>query len=195
MSLIPALPEGLSYQKGGESALALTRERKRELVTQVTQLLRDSQAVVVTTYTGLTVAEVEELRRALREVGGKFMVFKNTLARIAFREAEYPVPEEALRGSTALVFAFEDPAAVAKALVDFAKDREQVQIKAGFLEREPISPEQVKQLASLPPLPVLRAQLLGTIMAPATRLARVLREPARQVAAVVRAYSEQGAAA
>lgn len=175
--------------------MALSRERKRELVAQTTQFLRDSQAVFITTYTGLTVAEIEELRRSLREAGAKFMVFKNTLARIAFREAEYPVPEEALRGSTALVFAFQDPAAAAKAVVDFAKDHEEVQIKAGFLDREMISPEQVKQLASLPPLPVLRAQLLGTIMAPATRLARVLREPARQVAAVVRAYSEQGAAA
>lgn len=175
--------------------MALTRERKRELVAQYVELLSASQAVYLSTYTGLTVAEIEELRKAMREVGGKFMVAKNTLVRIAFEQAGYPVPHDLLRGSTALSFALEDPAGVAKALTEFAKDHEAVQVKGGFLGREPITAAQIEQLASLPPLPVLRAQLLGTIMAPATRLARVLREPARQLAAVLQAYSEQGAAA
>ncbi len=182
-------------QKGGESALALTKERKQELVAQYTALLTESQAVVITTYTGLTVAEMEELRRGIRQAGGKFMVAKNTLLKRAFREAGYPIPEEALHGSTAVAFATEDPPAVAKVLVDFAKDHEVVQIKAGFLEREPMTAEQVKQLASLPPLPVMRAQLLGTLMAPASQLARLLAEPARQVAAVLKARSEQEASA
>ncbi len=175
--------------------MALTKARKQELVAEYAALLADSQAVMITTYTGLTVPEIEALRGKVREAGGKFTVAKNTLLRIAFQEAGYPVPEEALRGSTAIAFALEDPPAVAKALVDFAKEHTQVVIKAGFLEREPITAEQVQQLASLPPLPVMRAQLLATVMAPATQLARLLAEPARQVAAVIKARSEQSASA
>ena len=175
--------------------MALTKERKQELVAQYKDLLTQSQAVVVTTYTGLTVAEIEELRGKIREAGGKFMVAKNTLLKIALREAGFPIPEEALRGSTAVAFAIEDPPAVAKAVVDFAKDHEVVQVKVGFLDRELIEPQDVEHLATLPPLPVMRAQLLGTIMAPASQLARLLAEPARQVAAVLKARSEQEAPA
>jgi len=181
--------------KGGESALALTKERKREFVAQYTELLTQSQAVVITTYTGLSVPAMEELRGKIREAGGKFMVAKNTLLKIALREVGFPIPEEALRGSTAVAFAMEDPPAVAKAIVDFAKDYEQVQIKVGFLGQELMTAEQVKRLATLPPLPVMRAQLLGTIMAPASQLARLLAEPARQVAAVIKAHAEQEAPA
>ena len=175
--------------------MALTKERKREWVAQYTQLLTESQAVIISTYTGLSVPEIEELRNGIREVGGRFMVAKNTLFRIALEQAGYPVPEEALRGSTAVTFALEDPAAAAKALVEFAKKHEQVQIKVGFLDRAMISVAQVEQLAALPPLPVMRAQVLGTIMAPASQLVRLLVEPARQVAAVIQARVDQEAPA
>ena len=113
----------------------------------------------------------------------------------AFEAAGYPVPEEALVGSTAIAFALDDPPAVAKAIVDFAKVNEAVEVKVGFLGTQMIAPDEVKALASLPPLPVMRAQLLGTIMAPASQLVRLLAEPGRQVAAVVKAYSEKEAPA
>jgi len=174
--------------------LALTLERKKELVAQYEALLGDSQAVVITTYTGLTVAQIERLRNSVREKGGRFMVAKNTLLKRAFEAAGYPIPTEALTGSTAIAFALEDPPAVAKAIVDFAKEKEVaglVEIKAGFLGTQQITAEEVKALASLPPLPVVRAQLLGTIMAPASKLARILAEPGRQLAAVVKAYTEK----
>lgn len=175
--------------------MALTRERKQELVAQYEALLGDSQAVVVTTYTGLTVAQIEALRNAVREAGGRFMVAKNTLLKRAFEAAGYAVPEEALTGSTAIAFALEDPPAVAKAISDFARQNDIVAVKVGFLWREMISAEQVQALAALPPLPVMRAQLLGTIMAPASQLARLLAEPGRRVAAVLKAYSDQEAPA
>ena len=175
--------------------MALTRERKQELVAQYKALLSDSQAVVITTYLGLSVPQIEELRNAVRETGGRFMVAKNTLLKRAFETAGYPVPEEALRGSTAIAFALEDPPAIAKAIVDFAKGHESVAIKAGFLEKQMMTANEVKALADLPPLPVMRAQLLGTIMAPASQLARLLAEPGRQVAAVLKAYSEKEAPA
>ena len=175
--------------------LALTRESKQALVAQYKDLLGDSEAVVITTYMGLTVAQIEELRNAVRKAGGRFMVAKNTLLKRAFEAAEYPVPENALTGSTAIAFALEDPPAVAKAIVDFAKANQAVEVKVGFLGTQEISPAEVQALAALPPLPVMRAQLLGTIMAPASQLARLLAEPGRQVAAVVKAYSEQEAPA
>ena len=173
--------------------MALTKARKQALVTQYADLLGESEAVVITTYTGLTVTQIEALRNAVREAGGRFMVAKNTLLKRAFETAGYPVPEEALVGSTAIAFALEDPPAVAKAIVDFAKGSDFVEIKVGFLGEQMISAAEVKALASLPPLPVMRAQLLGTIMAPASQLARVLAEPGRQVAAVLKAYSEKEA--
>ena len=175
--------------------MALTRERKQELVAQYADLLADSQAVVITTYLGLDAAQIVTLRNAVREAGGRFMVAKNTLLKRAFEAADYPVPEEALTGSTAIAFALSDPPAVAKAIVDFAKGQDAVEVKIGFLDRQMISAEQVNALASLPPLPVMRAQLLGTIMAPASQLARLLAEPGRQVAAVLKAYSEKEAPA
>ena len=175
--------------------MALTRESKQALVAQYKDLLGDSEAVVITTYMGLTVAQIEELRNAVRKAGGRFMVAKNTLLKRAFEAAEYPVPEGALVGSTAIAFALEDPPAVAKAIVDFAKANQAVEVKVGFLGTQEISPAEVQALAALPPLPVMRAQLLGTIMAPASQLARLLAEPGRQVAAVVKAYSEKEAPA
>lgn len=175
--------------------MALTRESKQALVAQYKDLLGDSEAVVITTYMGLTVAQIEELRNAVRKAGGRFMVAKNTLLKRAFEAADYPVPESALTGSTAIAFALEDPPAVAKAIVDFAKANDAVQVKVGFLGTQEIGAADVRALASLPPLPVMRAQLLGTIMAPASQLARLLAEPGRQVAAVVKAYSEQEAPA
>ncbi len=173
--------------------MALTKERKQALVAQYEALLSDSQAVVITTYTGLTVAQIETLRNAVREAGGRFMVAKNTLLKRAFEAVGYPIPEEALTGSTAIAFALEDPPAVAKAIVDFAKGNDAVAVKAGFLGQQIITADEVKALASLPPLPMMRAQLLGTIMAPASQLARLLAEPGRQVAAVLKAYSEKEA--
>jgi len=177
--------------------LAITKARKRELVALYRELLGDSQALVIASFRGLSVAETEKLRHAVRESGGRLMVVKNTLVKIALDESGYPLPEDAsvFEGTTMVAFALQDPAATAKAVADFAKEHERaLRIKAGYLGMQPVTAEQVKQLASLPPLPVLRAQLLGTIMAPASQLVRLLAEPARQLAAVVRAYSEKDGA-
>ncbi len=173
--------------------MAITKARKRELVALYQDLLRDSQALVIATFHRLSVAETEKLRHAVRESGGQLMVVKNTLMKIALTESGYPLPEDGavFEGTTMVAFALQDPAATAKAVADFAKEHDTaLRIKAGYLGTEPVTAEQVQQLASLPPLPVLRGQLLGTIMAPASQLARLLAEPARQLAAVVRAYSE-----
>ena len=177
--------------------MAITKARKRELVARYQALLQESQALVLASFRGLSVAETERLRHAVRESGGRLMVVKNTLIKIALRESGYALPEDpsVLEGTTMMAFALQDPAATAKAVADFAKEyASSLRIKAGYLGTQPVTAEQVKQLASLPPLPVLRAQVLGTIMAPASQLVRLLAEPARQLAAVVRAYTEKDGA-
>ncbi len=171
--------------------MAITKEKKRELVVQYREWLEQSKGLIIADYLGLTTAELEELRREVREAGGEFHVVKNTLGRIAMQDAEISLPPGYLEGPTAIGYAFEDAPALAKALAEFAKRSEALKIRGGYLGKQPLSREEVTALAELPPLPVMRAQLLGTILAPATQLARVLSEPGRQLARVLQAYAEQ----
>jgi large subunit ribosomal protein L10 len=174
--------------------LAISKERKREVVTEYTDWAGRSSALILTEYRGLTMKDIDELRRRVREVGGEFHIVKNTLGKIAFEGAGYKLSEGFFEGSTAICFAFQDAPALAKIIVDYARTSESLKVKGGYLGRNPMSAEQVKSLAELPPLPVIRAQLMGTILAPASQLARVLAEPARQVAAVFKAYADKNAA-
>jgi large subunit ribosomal protein L10 len=171
--------------------LAVSKKRKEELVAAYQDWLQNSQAVILTEYVGLSMNEMNTLRDKIREAGGEFHVVKNTLGKLAFEKAGYTLPPELFEGSTAAGFAFEDPPAVAKTIMEFARTAEVLKIKGGYLNVQLMSARQVIALAELPPLPVVRSQLLGTLLAPASQLARVLAEPARQVASVLRAYSEK----
>jgi large subunit ribosomal protein L10 len=170
--------------------LAITKERKNELISQYSEWLQQSKAMVMTQYVGLTMKDIDGLRAKVRENGGEFHIIKNTLAKKAFEQAGYPVPSAQLEGSTAIIFAFADAPATVKAVTDFAKSSEYLKIKGGFLEKQLLTPEGVKALADLPPLPVVRAQLLGTLLAPASKLVRTLAEPGRMIAAVIKAHAE-----
>jgi large subunit ribosomal protein L10 len=174
--------------------LAITKEQKREIVAQYGDWVERSEAFVVTEYTGLTMKAMDELRGKIREVGGEFHVVKNTLVKLALKDVDIDFEEDHFIGSTAIGFAFEDPPALAKVISEFAKESDFVKIKVGYLEKQMMSAADVKALADLPPLPVMRATLLSTLLAPASQLVRTLAEPGRQVAAVLKAYSEQEAA-
>jgi large subunit ribosomal protein L10 len=188
------MPRLNEYPKGGESTLAITKERKNELVKQYSNWMERSRALIVTEYTGLTMGQIDELRRKMREAGGEFHIIKNTLGEIAVKEIGLPVPDDYFQGSTAIGFAFDDAPSVAKTMTEFARTSEFVKIKGGYLGNMVMSPDQIKALADLPPLPVMRAKLLGTLLAPASQLARILAEPGRQVAAVIKAYADRDAA-
>lgn len=175
--------------------LAISKARKQELVAQYKTWLTDSEAVVLTEYSGLDMLSIDKLREDMREAGGEFHILKNTLAKVAFSGAGYDAPDNFFIGSTAIGIAFEDPPGVAKALADLEKDTEFVKIKGGFMGSDLMTAEQIKVMAELPPLPVVRGQLLGTIMAPASQLTRLLAEPGRQLAQVIKAYSESDSAA
>jgi large subunit ribosomal protein L10 len=180
--------------KGGEITLAITKERKNELVSQYGEWMKQSKALVLTQYVGLTMKDIDNLRSKVRENGGEFHIIKNTLAKLAFEQAGYTVQAGQLEGSTAIVFAFTDAPAIAKTVMEFAKTSDFLKVKGGFLEKQALAPDGVKALAELPPLPVVRAQLLGTLLAPASKLVRTLAEPGRMIAAVIKAHAEPEAA-
>ncbi len=174
--------------------MAISKQQKIDVVAQYGEWLQRSDAFVVTEYTGLTMAGMDALRSKIREAGGEFHVVKNTLVKLALQNADISFDEAYFEGSTAIAFAFEDPPGIAKAMSDFAKDSEFVKIKAGYLDGKMMTADEVKAFADLPPLPVMRATLLGTLLAPASQLVRTLAEPGRQVAAVLKAYADRDAA-
>jgi len=181
--------------KGGEYPLAVSKARKEEVLAVYTDWLKKSQAVIVVEYTGVTMKDLDSIRAKVRESGGEFHVLKNTLARRAFADGGLDFPQEFLVNSTAASFAYTDPASTAKALSDATKGNEFVKVKGGFMDGQVLSSAEVKALASLPPLPVVRAQLLGVLQAPAGKLVRTIAEPARGLAAVIKAFSEKAPAA
>jgi large subunit ribosomal protein L10 len=177
--------------------LAITKERKQAIVEHYRDLVGRSQGIVLASYSGLAVKDLERLRRQVRELGGEFHVVQNRLVRLTLKEAGLVVADEALEGSTAVGFAPDDPLAMAKAIVDFSKesDKVKVKVKAGVVNGVVYDGAQMVRLAGLPPLPVLRALLLGLFNTPATRLASILVTPARQMASVVKAYADKPAEA
>ncbi len=175
--------------------MAISKERKNELVNQYVVWANQSKAMFMTEYLGLSMKQIDELRTKVRESGSEFHIVKNTLGKVAFEQAGLDAPEKLLEGSTAIMFAFKDAPEAAKVISEYARTSDFVKIKGGYLDGRRISAEDVKALADLPPLPVMRAQLLGVIMAPASKLARTLAEPARQVAAVLKAYADKDTAA
>jgi large subunit ribosomal protein L10 len=175
--------------------LAVSKARKNEMLATYADWIQKSQAVILVEYTGVTMKNLDTIRAKVREVDGEFHILKNTLARRAFADNGMNFPDEFLLNSTAVSFAFNDPASTAKALSDATKGSEFVKIKGGFMDGQVLSSDQVKALASMPPLPVVRAQLLGVLQAPAGKLVRTIAEPARGLAAVIKAFTEKAPAA
>jgi len=175
--------------------LALSKQKKNEVVEQYKEWLTKSQSVILVEYTGATMKDMENIRSQVRESDGEFHVVKNTLMKLAFEASGFSIPEGLLENSSAASFAFSDPAATAKALSEAVKGLDAIKVKGGYIGQEMLDVEHVKALSDLPPLPVVRGQLLGVLQAPAGKLVRTIAEPARSLAAVFQAYSEQAQAA
>jgi large subunit ribosomal protein L10 len=169
----------------------LLRARKSEIVDGLKGVFSDAGVVVVAHYKGLSVAEVSELRRGMREAGAAFRVTKNTLARIALANTPYATLDPLFTGPTAIAYSA-DPVAAPKAAVGFAKRNEKLAIVGGALPGNLLSPEQVRALADLPAIDELRARLVGLLTMPAARLVGVLQAPGAQLARVLAARAEQG---
>lgn len=175
--------------------MAISKERKKELVTQYKELLSSNSTLIMTAYSGLSVKEIQGLRSRIREAGGNFHIVKNNLVERAFNEVGVPIPEGALLGPTAIGFTSEDVLGVAKAIVDLAREVEFVHVKGAVIDGVIYDDSQVRQLADLPPLPVVEAQMLSVVQAPARQLAGVLASTVRQLVNVLKAYSETETAA
>lgn len=175
--------------------MAISKQRKEEVQAQYNEWVKRSQAVILVEYTGANMKALDALRAKIREAGGEFHVVKNTLVKRVFAENGMDIPNDLLVKSTAISFAFTDPASTAKALTDATKGNEFVKVKGGFLAGKALNASQVKALSDLPPLPVVRAQLLGVLQAPAGKLVRTIAEPARGLAAVIKANLEKSSPA
>jgi large subunit ribosomal protein L10 len=165
------------------------RIEKREFVAELSSVFTETSMVVVTRNAGMTVAEVTDLRRKMREAGASFKVAKNRLALLALDGTRFDGIGPLLKGPTALAWS-KDPVAVAKAAVDFAKTNDKFVLLGGSLGSQVLDANGVKALSELPSLDSLRAKILGLINAPATKVAGVLQAPAGQLARVFAAYAD-----
>ncbi len=173
--------------------MAISKERKQALVSQYQDLMEKSRGMIITSYSGLTMKELEALRAQLREVGGQFHIVKNTLLDRAAQQAGIPLPEGTLEGTTAIGFAEEELPTIAKSIVDLSRETETIWLKGGLIDGELLNANQITRLADLPPLPVVQAQLLGLLTTPSTRIAGALSASLRQVASLFKVYSESDA--
>lgn len=173
----------------------MKRAEKLEAVQTLEGELQRATVTVVAEYRGLTVTEMNRLRRAVREANGRCRVAKNTLARRAASVARHDKLAPVLRGPLALIIGFQDPVTVAKLAVRFAEELPKLQIKGAMLDGALLAPAEVKALATLPAREVLLGQLLGLLQAPATQLLRTINEPAARVARLVNALGARPEAA
>jgi large subunit ribosomal protein L10 len=164
------------------------RAQKREFVDQLAAVFAETSMVVVSRNDGLSVADVTALRVKMREAGAQYKVAKNRLAHLALEGTRFDGLKPMLKGPTALAWS-QDPVAVAKVAVEFAKTNEKFVLVGGALGTQMLDASGVKALAELPSLDQLRASLLGLIQAPATKVAGVLQAPAGQLARVFAAYA------
>ena len=172
----------------------MDRAGKNELVAALNAVFKTTKVVVVAHYSGLTVAQMQTLRRQMKQAGAAVKVAKNRLAKIALDGTEVAAIAPLLKGPTLIAYSV-DPVAAPKVAVDFAKANERFVILGGAMGKTPLNSDAVKALAALPSLDELRAQMIGLIQAPATKLAQLLNAPGAQLARVVQAYADKGEAA
>ena len=154
---------------------------KQAIVAELTEKIQKASAGVLVDYKGITVEEDTALRRECRENGIDYAVVKNTLLRFAFNNTGLNELDDLLNGTTSLALCEEDVVAPARVMSDYAKKlNDKFVIKGGFMDGKPVSLETIHSLASIPALPVLRAQFLGTMLAPITGLAVVLKQIAEK---------------
>jgi large subunit ribosomal protein L10 len=179
--------------EGGVGNLAITKERKEELVEKYVGLLKDSHAIVFVQSQGLSVPEVEQLRNRVREAGGSYSVIKNTLFRLALERTDTVVPPT-MNGPLAVTFCLEDVTPVVKVIDSFAREMGEDRdfgIVGGVLEGEILDAEKARSLASLPSKEVLFAQILAGINAPGSQLVGTIANGVRQILNVLQARVDQ----
>lgn len=180
--------------------MALTKERKDELVAQYVELLSNTRGFVIIQASGLSVKEVNGLRAAVRKADGKYLVAKNTLLTKALEQVGLPVPSDMLTGPNGIAFGVSDFPAMAKAVLEYAGETtraEKMKVIGGQMGNNLLTGSQVDAISKLPSLDEMRSQLIGLIVAPATGIVSVIQAANASVVNVLQAYlddREQGAA-
>jgi large subunit ribosomal protein L10 len=169
------------------------KDDKERLVAELTERLRTTETLLVADYRGLTMPQIDELRTKLLEHGARFAVVKNTLTRRAAEAAGNDTLLALLEGPTAIAFLESggDPVAVAKALVDAARETRVLEVRGGLLEGRPVELSEIESLAKLPPLDALRGQVLGAITAPLTAIIGLFTAPLQDLYGLLDARIEQ----
>ncbi len=168
----------------------MLRSEKKTFVSELEKIYQDSNSVIITHYHGLTVSQITNLRKALRENGASFKIVKNTLSKIAATNVKLIHDPEAFSGPTAIAYS-KDPVAAAKGVVEFAKANDNLKVIGGIVNDKILNVGEVQQLAKLPSLDQLRGKIVGILQAPAANLGRIIQAPAGSVARVIQAYSEK----
>jgi large subunit ribosomal protein L10 len=171
----------------------MNRTQKQEWIESVNSNVKDAGILLVAHYKGLTVAEMTNLRVAVRKTGAGFKVTKNLLAKRAIAGTQYEKLSHLFKGPTAVAYAT-DPVSAAKALAEFAKKNEKLVLVGGAFGETILDKAAIQQLATLPSLDELRAKIIALLQTPATRIAGVLQAPAGQLARVFGAYATKDAA-
>lgn len=169
----------------------LTRQQKQEQIDSLTSALRTTSGVFVMGYQGLTVAEVTELRDKVRAASARYVVVKNTLARIALGAAQRDALGALLDGPVALAFTTTDSAQLAKALAEFAKGHDKLQFRGALVEGQLLDAAQAQQVAMLPSKDELVARLLYVLQSPMRRLVTALNWPLHSLAVTVQQIAEE----
>ena len=172
----------------------MDRAQKKELVTTLNSVFKETGVVVVAHNLGLTVPQMNDLRAKMAEAGGATKVAKNRLAKLALEGTDAAGIADLFAGPTMVSYS-DDPVAAPKVIATFAKNNDKLVILGGALGSTVLDADGVKALAEMPSLDELRAKLVGMIQTPATRIAGVTQAPAGQLARVMQAYADKGAAA
>jgi len=170
----------------------MDRLQKADSVAQLNAVFNEVGVVVVTRNLGMSVAQSTALRGKIREAGATYKVAKNSLAKLAIADTDYVGIGDFLSGPTAIATSV-DPVAAAKAVVDFAKTTDKIEIVGGAMGSQVLDAAGVKALASMPSLDELRAKLIGLVQAPATKIAQLQTAPAAKLARVFAAYADKAA--
>jgi large subunit ribosomal protein L10 len=168
----------------------VNRTQKEDLVAELNETFEGTTMVVVTYYSGLTVAEMSDLRECMRESEASFKVTKNRLTRLALKDTKFEVLNDLFKGPTAIAYS-NDPVAAAKVSVEFSKPNDKLVVLGGCSGSEVLDAEGVKALAALPSLDQLRGKIVGLLQAPSTKVVQVIQAPGAQVARVLSAYSKK----
>ena len=171
----------------------MDRSQKAESVASLNAVFGEVGVVVITRNLGLSVAQSTALRISVRDAGASYKVAKNRLARLAIAETDYAGIGDMFTGPTAIASSV-DPVAAAKAVVDFAKTTDKIEIVGGAMGTQVLDAAGIKALATMPSLDELRAKIVGLVQAPATKLAQLATAPAAKLARVFAAYAEKEAA-